>query len=95
MEARHRAADCLRLRPDRWAMLLHDDRTTMDFVIRLLREVFHRPADEAGAIMLDVHGKGVGICGVHAAEVAEARGGAVSRRARAAGFPLRRIMEEC
>lgn len=94
-EPRCHAARCLGIRPDRWAVILHDDDiTAKDFVVRLLRDAFHKPEDEAWAIMTDVHVKGVGACGVYAAEVAEARMGAVLRRARAAGFPLRCTMEE-
>ena len=54
-----------------------------------------KTVDEATAIMLNVHQKGVGQCGVYTFEVAEAKVKSVERRARAAGYPLRCTMEKC
>ena len=52
--------------PVQFKVLLHnDDYTTMDFVVRVLEAVFHKTADEAIQIMLQVHKTGVGICGVY------------------------------
>ena len=51
--------------PDRYRVLLHnDDYTSMDFVINILCGVFHKPLEEATAIMLAVHQQGVGQCGL-------------------------------
>ena len=51
--------------PDRYRVLLHnDDYTSMDFVINILCGVFHKPLEEATAIMLAVHRQGVGQCGI-------------------------------
>ena len=67
--------------PDRYRVLLHnDDYTSMDFVINILCGVFHKPLEEATAIMLAVHQQGVGQCGIYTREVAEAK---VSRTERA------------
>ncbi len=54
--------------PKLFRVLLHNDNyTTMDFVVKVIVSVFHKPAAEATKIMLDVHKKGHGVVGrVHA-----------------------------
>lgn len=82
------------MRPERFKVLLHnDDYTTMEFVVDILIRVFHRTEPEATVIMLTVHHKGAGVCGVYPAEVAETKVDTVHRLARAAGFPLRCSLE--
>ena len=66
----------------------------MDFVINILCGVFHKPLEEATAIMLAVHQQGVGQCGIYTREVAEAKVSRVHREAHGAGFPLRCTMEK-
>ena len=57
--------------PERYRVLLHnDDYTSMDFVVSVLRNIFHKTPEEATAIMLLVHHQGVGQCGVFTQEVA-------------------------
>ena len=81
--------------PRRFRVLLHnDDYTTMDFVVHILRRVFHKSEAEALGIMLAVHKQGLGICGVYTAEVAETKVDVVHAMAKAAGFPLRASLEE-
>ncbi|WP_373869339.1 ATP-dependent Clp protease adaptor ClpS [Desulfovibrio subterraneus] len=81
--------------PRKFKVLLHnDDYTTMEFVIAVLVQVFRKTAQQATAIMLSVHEKGVGECGVFTAEVAETKVAIVHARARKEGFPLRCSMEE-
>ena len=81
--------------PRKFRVLLHnDDYTTMDFVIMILMNVFHKNKAEATRIMLSVHEKGVGECGVFPAEVAETKVELVHSLARKEGFPLRSSMEE-
>ena len=80
--------------PPKFRVLLHnDDYTTMDFVVKILEEVFHKSPAEATAIMLHVHNKGVGECGIYPAEIAETKVDIVHAKARAAGFPLLATME--
>lgn len=80
--------------PDMYKVLLHnDDYTTMDFVVGVLRTVFHKPTDEAIRIMLNVHNQGVGLCGVFTFEVAETKVDTVHALAREQGFPLKCSME--
>lgn len=81
--------------PRMFRVLLHnDDYTTMEFVVSILVEVFRRTPDEATRIMLAVHEKGVGECGVYTAEVAETKVALVHARARREGYPLRCTLEE-
>lgn len=81
--------------PRMFRVLLHnDDYTTMDFVVSILVEVFRKTVDEATAIMLAVHERGVGECGVYTHEVAETKAAIVHARARREGYPLRCSTEE-
>jgi ATP-dependent Clp protease adaptor protein ClpS len=81
--------------PRRYKVLLHnDDYTTMDFVVRILRDVFGKTEAEAMHIMLTIHKKGVGVCGVYTAEVAETKVTLVHSLARKEGYPLKSSMEE-
>jgi len=81
--------------PRLYRVLLHnDDYTTMEFVIGILVEVFHKSAEQAAAIMLAVHEQGMGVCGVYPHEMAETKVATVHSRARGAGFPLKSTMEE-
>lgn len=74
--------------------LLNDDYTSMDFVIDILMSIFHKSYEEAQRIMLEVHEKEKGLCGVYSYEVAETKVMQVKRKAKDNGFPLRAMMEE-
>ena len=74
-------------------LLLNDDYTTMDFVIAVLVQVFGKTAEDATRIMLDVHRRGAGVCGVYPFEVAETKVDTVHSLARGNGFPLKCTME--
>ena len=81
--------------PKQYKVLLHnDDYTTQEFVVDVLVSVFRKNVNEAQAIMLAVHEKGLGQCGVYPAEVAETKVAVVHSKARAAGYPLRCSLEE-
>ncbi|MEE4354995.1 MAG: ATP-dependent Clp protease adapter ClpS [Desulfococcaceae bacterium] len=81
--------------PSMYKVLLHnDDYTTMEFVVEILMFVFNKSSEEATGIMLSVHKKGIGICGVYTYEVAETKVDTVSKLARENGFPLKCTMEE-
>lgn len=75
-------------------LLLNDDYTTMEFVVDILKLVFNKGNEEALIIMLNVHRKGVGLCGVYTYEIAETKVNAVHILARENGFPLKCTMEE-
>ena len=74
--------------------LLNDDYTSMDFVIDVLMNIFHKTYQEAEQIMIDVHKKDKGVCGVYTYEVAETKVMQVSKLSREQGFPLKATMEE-
>jgi len=75
-------------------IMLNDHYTTMEFVVYILETVFHKSLKEAIAIMLNIHNKGSGICGVYTAEVAETKIQQVHQLARNKEFPLKCTMEE-
>ena len=75
-------------------VLLNDDYTTMEFVISVLEEVFHKSPAEAYRIMMHVHVNGRGIAGVYPWELAETKVEKVISMARGAGYPLKAITEE-
>ena len=74
--------------------LLNDDYTSMDFVIDVLMNIFHKNYQEAEQIMLDIHKKERGVCGVYTYEVSETKVNTVHSLAREHGFPLKCTMEE-
>jgi ATP-dependent Clp protease adaptor protein ClpS len=81
--------------PRLYRVLLHnDDYTTMDFVVKVIVSVFHKPAAEATKIMLDVHRKGRGVVGVYTRDIAVTRVAQVHQMAREGEFPLRASCEE-
>jgi ATP-dependent Clp protease adaptor protein ClpS len=75
-------------------MLLNDDYTPMEFVVDLLKTVFHKPHAEATKIMLWVHQNGMGVAGVYPFEVAETKVRTVEELAREAQYPLKCVMEK-
>jgi len=74
-------------------LLLNDDFTPMEFVILVLERVFRLPHERAVQIMLDVHQKGRGICGVYSREVAETKVALVVEWARENDHPLLCVSE--
>lgn len=81
--------------PKMYRVILHnDDYTTMDFVIEVLIAIFHKPAADATRIMLDVHKKGKGVCGVYTYDVAATRVARVHQLAQEREFPLKCSLEE-
>lgn len=74
-------------------VLLNDDFTPMDFVVNVLKTVFHHSQASATRIMLMVHNQGVGIAGVYTREIAETKLVQVEQYSADAGHPLRADME--
>lgn len=80
--------------PKLYKVLLHnDDYTTMEFVVAVLREVFHHDEVAATRIMLHVHQRGIGVAGVYTYEIAETKVAKVAQLAHEAQFPLMCTME--
>lgn len=78
-----------------YRVLLHnDDYTTMEFVVEILMLVFHKKPEEAARIMMNVHQKGMGICGVYPYEIAETKVEMVHNLAREHGHPLKCSMDK-
>ena len=75
-------------------VLLNDDFTPMDFVVTILQEYFNKDRRTALEIMLTVHHKGKGICGVFSKDVATTKVDMVLAHARDEGHPLQCVMEE-
>jgi len=74
--------------------LLNDDYTSMEFVIDILMSIFHKNYEQAEKIMLDIHKKERGLCGVYTHEIAETKVMQVIKKAKDNGFPLKATMEE-
>ncbi|MBN1614717.1 MAG: ATP-dependent Clp protease adapter ClpS [Deltaproteobacteria bacterium] len=81
--------------PKMYRVVLHNDHyTTMDFVVEILIKIFHKPSAEATKIMLDVHNRGKGLCGVYTHDIAATKVSQVHQMARAREFPLKCSYEE-
>ncbi len=76
--------------PRMYRVILHNDHyTTMDFVVTVLIKVFHRSAAEATKIMIDVHKRGKGLCGVYTFDIALTKVAQVDKMAKESEFPLK------
>jgi ATP-dependent Clp protease adaptor protein ClpS len=75
-------------------LLLNDDYTPMEFVVHILERFFQKNRQESTDIMLHVHRRGVGICGIFTYEVAETKVAQVMDFARANEQPLQCTMEK-
>ncbi len=86
-----------KLQPPRMykVIMLNDDYTTMEFVMLVLQKFFHKNLAEAQKIMLEVHEKGAGVCGIYTYEVAESKVAKVIKYARENGHPLKCSTEPC
>ena len=82
-------------RPARYrVVLLNDDYTPMEFVVHVLERYFNKDAQEATQIMLHVHQKGIGVCGIFPFEIAETKVMQVTDLARKNQHPLQCTMEK-
>ncbi len=74
-------------------ILLNDDYTPMEYVVKLLKVVFNKSESDAVNIMLMVHKKGAGVCGVFTKEIAETKVLTVLKMAKNDQHPLKCVME--
>ncbi len=75
-------------------LLLNDDYTPMDFVVHVLQRIFGMDHEKATQIMLQVHTRGVGVCGVYTRDIAETKVALVNQFARKNQHPLLCTMEK-
>lgn len=75
-------------------VLLNDDYTPMDFVVEVLEIIFGMDRQKATRVMLEVHTKGKGRCGVYTYEIAETKVAQISTFADQHQHPLLSVMEE-
>jgi len=75
-------------------LMLNDDYTPMEFVVHILERFFNKNRQEATRIMLHVHRRGVGVCGVYTYEVAETKVTQVMDFARQHQHPLQCTLEK-
>ena len=75
-------------------LLLNDDYTPMEFVVELLQQIFSMDRTTATRVMLEVHTKGKGVCGVFTYEIAETKVAQVTGLAQQHQHPLLCTMEE-
>ena len=82
-------------RPEKYDVVFHnDDFTTMEFVVKALRQVFFLPEKEAFDIMMTVHHAGKATVGSYILDIARSKAQTTMRMARAEGFPLRVTIQE-
>jgi len=75
-------------------IMLNDDYTPMEFVVYVLQRFFSMSSDQATAIMLNVHQRGVGVCGVYSFEIAESKAQKTIDYARKNDHPLQLQLEK-
>jgi len=75
-------------------LMLNDDYTPMEFVVHVLQQFFRMDMEEATRVMLHVHQRGVGVCGIFSYEVAETKVNQVMDFARQNQHPLQCTLEK-
>ena len=75
-------------------VLLNDDYTPMEFVVYVLQKFFNKNQEEATQIMLHVHRKGIGVCGIYTYEVAEVKSKVVVDFSKKNQHPLQCTIEK-
>lgn len=81
--------------PSLYRVLLHnDDFTPMEFVVHVLEDIFNLDTETAHKIMMDVHQKGLGCCGIFPFDIAETKVSLVQAAARDNEYPLKCSMEK-
>ena len=84
----------VKLPPMYRVILINDDYTPMDFVIEILQTFFRMSHDRATQVMLHVHTRGKGVCGVFTFEIAETKVAQVNEYSHQSEHPLKCTMEK-
>ena len=79
---------------DFMVILLNDNYTTREFVVEVLKIIFHKNNEEATRIMLNVHHKGRGIVGFYTWDIASTKASQVHDLAKQYDYPLKCLVEE-
>ena len=74
-------------------LLINDDYTPMEFVVVTIQRFFNKSREQATQIMLKVHTKGMGVCGVYPRDIAETKMNQVLNHARESQHPLQCLIE--
>jgi len=75
--------------PDKYdVVFLNDEVTTVEFVMKVLIQIFHKTSDQATKITQHIHDKGKGVVGTYLYEIAEQKGIETTLLAREEGYPL-------
>jgi ATP-dependent Clp protease adaptor protein ClpS len=74
-------------------LLINDDYTPMEFVIVTIQRFFNKSLEQATQIMLQVHTKGMGVCGVYPRDIAETKMNQVLNHAKESQHPLQCLIE--
>ncbi|MDR2468275.1 MAG: ATP-dependent Clp protease adapter ClpS [Spirochaetaceae bacterium] len=88
-----RQKDKLKKPQDYKVVLLNDDWTSMDFVVDILKIIFHKNDQEAERTMLEVHRNGRGVAGVYTFDIARTKAEQVHCLAAKKNFPLKCVLE--
>ncbi|MCC6942152.1 MAG: ATP-dependent Clp protease adapter ClpS [Novosphingobium sp.] len=75
-------------------LMLNDDYTPMEFVVMVLKRFFHMDLEQATRVMLHVHQRGVGVCGIFPYEIAETKVNQVMDFARQNQHPLQCTLDK-
>jgi ATP-dependent Clp protease adaptor protein ClpS len=75
-------------------ILLNDDFTPMEYVVDILKKYFNKDHTTATEIMLNIHTKGKGVCGIYSYDIAETKAAQVIEDARSNEYPLQCTLEK-
>jgi len=75
-------------------ILLNDNYTTREFVVEILKLIFHKNPVEAKSIMLNIHNKGQGVVGTYTWDIAQTKASQVHSIAKQYDYPLKCLVEE-
>ena len=76
--------------PRRYKVIIrNDDFTTMDFVVKVLRDIFFMNEQDAETLMMQVHNTGQAVVGIYSYDIAQTKSQKAIKMARENGFPLR------